>query len=246
MIPHWWEECISLFHTSSCPVTSTYNCFVLKVKPFGFYAHCGHLCWRNSPIRSSVSRLRAWECWPEPRGWFLLSLLCLIYHLCIWDELHIWCFRCLIREKSFLLYPFKGLFLFCGSPFGSSDFVLHSMCGRSHSLWFRSLLNCWEWGCSCEVPSYCWESSDVFPGGSLWLLPICGIKFTYSLIEGTSPTRTLPICVATVESQELKTQRIFGFNYRKLDRDITSKYMPLKIALRMWYGTRSLQRPIKD
>ena len=39
----------------------------------------------------------------------------------------------LIREKSFLIFPFAGLLLFCGSSCGSSDFVLHSMCVRSHS-----------------------------------------------------------------------------------------------------------------
>ena len=99
------------------------------------YSYIAHLCgnrgvtrvedsedlWIQLPqVGSSVSRLRAWDSWPKPHGWFLFILLYLIYHLWTWNELHIWCFRCLIREKSFLLYPFEGLFLFCGSPFGSS------------------------------------------------------------------------------------------------------------------------------
>ena len=35
--------------------------------------------------------------------------------------------------EEFPPFPFTGLLLFYGSSFGSSDSVLHSLCGRSHS-----------------------------------------------------------------------------------------------------------------
>ena len=38
--------------------------------------------------------------------------------------------------EEFPPLPFEGLSLFCGSSFGSFDFFLHSMCGRSHSPYF--------------------------------------------------------------------------------------------------------------
>ena len=165
-------------HTSSYSVTSIYDYSVFRGGPFGFYAQCGYFYWRNSPIGSSVSRWRAWDSWPEPRGWFLLSLLYLICHLWTRNKLWIWWFWCLIREKSFLLYPFGGDCCFCGSSFGSSDSVLHSLCWMSHSPYFRLIPICWEWGYSRGVPSYCCESSNVISEDLPCLLPICDAKFT--------------------------------------------------------------------
>ena len=62
----WFHNCLrdmSLCCGSTSYITSSLNYFILGDRSFGFYAHCGYICWRYSPVGSSVVRLYACDSW---------------------------------------------------------------------------------------------------------------------------------------------------------------------------------------
>ena len=63
----WFHNCLRDMRlccgSTSC-ITSSFDYFVLRDRPFGFYTHCGYFCWRYNPVGSSVVQLYACDSWP--------------------------------------------------------------------------------------------------------------------------------------------------------------------------------------
>ena len=90
---------------------------------------------------------------------------------CTLDDFDVWFGR---RVSSLTI---SGSIVVLWESIGSSDLVLHCICGRSHRLCCRFFYISWKWGYLWRAPSYCCESSDAFLEDWPWLLPICSVKF---------------------------------------------------------------------